>query len=107
MRCPNCEARIDVLDLCQECIEFESKKRIVVDVATHCKEGHEYTAENTAYRFDSGKWVNGERGCRRYCRTCRREKDLARKIADRDRKREAYRKMKESNEPTKKQRISV
>lgn len=94
MRCPNCEAPIDVLDLCQECIEFESKKKIVIDVSTHCKAGHEYTPETTGYRFDSGNRVDGERNCRRHCRTCRREKDLARKIADRERKREAYHKLK-------------
>lgn len=39
---------------------------------THCPKGHEYTADNT--RIDGGK---------RYCRTCHRERQYARFIANR------------------------
>ena len=88
MRCPNCEAPIDVLDMCQECIEANVKLLPDSTLAGFCKAGHEYTPETEG-------WTNrGAKTERRYCLICRRQRDLARKTADRDRKREARHKAK-------------
>ncbi len=81
MRCPNCEAPIDVLDHCQECVEAKVKLASSGELATHCKVGHEMTPENTGW---SRQTTNGER---RYCLVCRRARVNAAREADRLRKR--------------------
>ena len=84
MRCPQCEEPIDVLDLCQECIDHSARKTHTTKGITHCPAGHEYTEETTGY-------VATVKETRRYCLICRRARVNARREADKARKRARYR----------------
>ncbi len=81
MRCPDCEAPIDVLDQCQDCIELRVKLAPKDDSMTHCKAGHEMTEDNIGWSRQ------GTKSERRYCLICRRVRVNANREQDRLRKR--------------------
>ena len=83
-RCPQCEEPIDVLDACQECIEHAIRITYSPKGITHCRRGHEYRPETTGVTAT-------EKETRRYCLICKREREHARREADRNRKRTKYR----------------
>ena len=84
MRCPECEEPIDVLDHCQECIEHQTRLNYTTRGLSHCRAGHEYTEKTTGYTATA-------RETRRYCLICKRQRDTARREADKARKRKKYR----------------
>lgn len=88
MRCSNCEAPVDVLDACQDCIEQKIKYG-PKEESTHCKAGHLFTEDTTGWS------AQGTTRERRYCLLCRRVRVNATREAERFRRkarREAARK---------------
>jgi hypothetical protein len=64
LRCPDCEALMERIDECYECLLAQSSaNKSGTYVRTKCKHGHPWTEENTVLKLHRGTHV-------RECRTC-------------------------------------
>lgn len=73
-RCQRCEAPVDVLDNCEDCLlkgneTYASGRKVkVFELRTHCSKGHEFTEENTRMNPAAR-----EKHDFQICRTCARD----------------------------------
>ena len=81
-RCKGCEAPLDVLDMCEDCLHVKIYSQVATSKrvrATHCKVGHPLTPENTGITITAGLE-------KRYCLICVRRRANARRAAERERR---------------------